>query len=377
MTNNFTSRQTEHFVALTKELQGVSTSSAFVQSTVGFHVAQSKQIEATHSQGFGDILKALPSQKLKGFLEVLERLMERANSLTELLVLAQKQNERRRADERLAAEREISERRIRELEADNARLREALEKKKKRDPRPIPQTSEGVNVEDVSARGSSNSERLRSKLLGHQVDLEGPRGNSNAGASMRPSPFSELRSGFDIVQQALPQQQRPAITGALGAYQLRQHVIHTSEIQGGRGSDQEAGHGDAWKRPRRSEKLSRRPLPNLSRSRSRSRSPIRKRRRASSHDNTLGPARMQVPHGLESDGLDNYSELHASSEPFTQPLHLADPAYMRDQGLGEAEKNLLENQHNLRALSETLHGLLLDGQEVMMAKQEAEKQVVY
>lgn len=412
MTNNFTSRQMEHIVALTAELQDAS-SSAFLQTTFSFHVTQTQQMDALHSQGFGDILKTLPSQKLKSFLEGLERIRERADSLTELLVLAQKQNEQRKANERLAAERATSERRIRELEAENTRLRKAL--RKKRDPRHSPSASENLDIDEIHfASSSPHSEPLAYEHL----DLVGSRGSSDASSSRRLTPTSELkredvlnscgkrtlfgddiRSGAGIVQGGLSGRQPSAdpneaaamdrtASDALIHYEAQKPVIHKSEIQRGRSSDQEAGHGESCSFRRRSRNRSIGMLVisdihmTSSQSRSRSRSlhrPCGDPAAALCVSTTPGHNRpftgafaTYATGGYLPSRHDNYekwSEIYDDSEPDTQPLHL-------NEGLLEAEENLIKNRDNLRALSETLHGLLLDGQEVMMAKKEVEEQIV-
>lgn len=142
MTNALASRQIEHISILTKDLHesaaGVNMPpmfSSFIQQSLNLHM--SDQAALQHEHGLEEILKSLPTHKMKGFVESVQSIMKRANSLTDLLLLVERQNDQRRAEARMALERQANEARIQQLVEENARLKEALRRRRSRSPPPL------------------------------------------------------------------------------------------------------------------------------------------------------------------------------------------------------------------------------------------------
>ncbi|ROW10617.1 hypothetical protein VMCG_01995 [Cytospora schulzeri] len=132
MTNKFATKQMEHIMVLTKELHegqigpDVTMMFAIFQQTLNLHVMPTGMSRAPETHGFEDVLKSLPTQKVKVFVDGIQKLMERAKSLQDMLVETERQNERRKAQARIEAERRINEQQIQELLAENARLKAKL-----------------------------------------------------------------------------------------------------------------------------------------------------------------------------------------------------------------------------------------------------------
>lgn len=133
MTNKFAMKQMEHIMLLTKELHegqigpDVTLMFAIFQQTLNFHVMPTQTSgvgPGTH--GFEEVLKTLPVQKAKAFVDGLQRLMDRAKSLQDMLVETERQNERRKAQARLEAERKANDEKTQELMAEIARLKARL-----------------------------------------------------------------------------------------------------------------------------------------------------------------------------------------------------------------------------------------------------------
>lgn len=118
-------------MALTKELHesqiGFDATMMYaniVQQTMNFHVKSTLDCaEAPDSHGFEEVLKSLPVQKVKVFVDGVQRLMDQAKSLQDMPVETERQNERRKAQTRIEAERRMNEQQVEELMAENARLK--------------------------------------------------------------------------------------------------------------------------------------------------------------------------------------------------------------------------------------------------------------
>lgn len=129
MTNNFASRHMEHIALLMKQLQECQIGSeltpmaADLQSTVSLHVSHTKAQDKTPVSGFEEVLRSLPIHEIKSFVEGIQMLMDRAKSLQDLILMTERENEKRRTEARIKAERQASEQRIRDLVAENARLK--------------------------------------------------------------------------------------------------------------------------------------------------------------------------------------------------------------------------------------------------------------
>lgn len=95
----------------------------FLQHSVSLRFSQNKKSEELPLSGFEEVLKSLPIREVKSFVDGIQRLMERAKSLQDLILMTERENERKRADARIEAERQASEERIRELLEENARLK--------------------------------------------------------------------------------------------------------------------------------------------------------------------------------------------------------------------------------------------------------------
>lgn len=125
MTNNFVSKHMDHIAELTKQLHECQIGSeltpmiAVLQHTVSLHDSQAE----TPVSGFEEVMKSLPIHEVKSFVDGIQRLMERAKSLQDLILMTERENERKRAQACIETERQASEQRIRELMADNARLK--------------------------------------------------------------------------------------------------------------------------------------------------------------------------------------------------------------------------------------------------------------
>lgn len=103
MTNAFASRQIEHISILTKghheSAAGASmppTFSAFIQQTLNLHI--SDQAALQHDHALEEVLKSVMMHKIKDFVESVQSIMKRANSLTDLLLSMERQNEQRKAE---------------------------------------------------------------------------------------------------------------------------------------------------------------------------------------------------------------------------------------------------------------------------------------
>lgn len=133
MTNNFASKHIDHIAVLTKQLHECQIGSELtpmitvLQHTVSLQVSQTKGTEESPLSGFEEVLKSLPIREVKSFVDGIQRLMERAKSLQDLILMTERENERKRADARIEAERQASEERIRELMEENARLKAMVE----------------------------------------------------------------------------------------------------------------------------------------------------------------------------------------------------------------------------------------------------------
>lgn len=129
MTNNFASKHMDHIAVLTKQMHECQIGSeltpmiGFLQHSVSLHFGQTKRPEEPPLSGFEEVLKSLPIREVKSFVDGIQRLMERAKSLQDLILITERENERKRADARIEAERQASEERIRELLEENARLK--------------------------------------------------------------------------------------------------------------------------------------------------------------------------------------------------------------------------------------------------------------
>lgn len=129
MTNNFASKHIDHIAVLTKQMHECQIGSeltpmmGFLQHSVSLHFSQTKRSEEPPLSGFEEVLKSLPIREVKSFVDGIQRLMERAKSLQDLILITERENERKRADARIEAERQASEERIRELMEENTRLK--------------------------------------------------------------------------------------------------------------------------------------------------------------------------------------------------------------------------------------------------------------
>lgn len=129
MTNNFVSKHMDHIAVLTKQMHECQIGSeltpmiGFLQHSVSLQFSQNKKSEEPHLSGFEEVLKSLPIHEVKSFVDGIQRLLERAKSLQYLILMTERENERKRADARIEAERQASEQRIRELMEENARLK--------------------------------------------------------------------------------------------------------------------------------------------------------------------------------------------------------------------------------------------------------------
>ncbi|KAJ0123518.1 hypothetical protein J7T55_011983 [Diaporthe amygdali] len=129
MVNNFASKHMDHIAVLTKQMHECQVGSELtpmivaLQHTVSLHVSHSKGPEEVPTSGFEEVLKSLPVHEVKSFVDGIQRLMERAKSLQDLILMTERENARKRAEARMEAERQASEQRIRELLAENARLK--------------------------------------------------------------------------------------------------------------------------------------------------------------------------------------------------------------------------------------------------------------
>lgn len=133
MTNNFASKHIEHIAVLTKQMHECQIGSELtpmitvLQHTVSLQVSQTKGSKESPLSGFEEVLKSLPIHEIKNFVDGIQRLMERAKSLQDLILMTERENERKRADARVEAERQASEERIRELMEENDRLKAMVE----------------------------------------------------------------------------------------------------------------------------------------------------------------------------------------------------------------------------------------------------------
>ncbi|KAH8762052.1 hypothetical protein F5883DRAFT_122619 [Diaporthe sp. PMI_573] len=201
MTNNFASRHMEHIAVLTKQLHECQIGSeltpmvSVLQSTVTLQVSHTKVPGKSPVSGFEEVLRSLPIHEIKNFVDGIQMLMERAKSLQDLILTTERENERRRAEARIKAERQASEQRIRELEAENARLKAVLKEQQnnahdsesqvlqpagvdavKRNRMPAPKSSTPTPKIKPSAAVAKDS---FSKLPGVQRDF--PYGERNSG----------------------------------------------------------------------------------------------------------------------------------------------------------------------------------------------------
>ncbi|POS78528.1 hypothetical protein DHEL01_v203086 [Diaporthe helianthi] len=137
MTNNFASRHMEHISVLTKQLHECQIGSdltpivSILQGSVSLQVSHTEGSVKRPVSGFEDVLKSLPINEIKSFVNGIQTLMERAKSIQDLILVTERENSRRRADARIMAERQASGQRIRELEAENARLKALVKEKEK------------------------------------------------------------------------------------------------------------------------------------------------------------------------------------------------------------------------------------------------------
>lgn len=129
MTNNFASKHMDHIAVLTKQMHECQIGSeltpmiGFLQHSVSLQFGQTKRPEEPPLSGFEEVLKSLPIREVKSFVDGIQRLMERAKSLQDLILITERENERKRADARIEADRQASEQRIRELMEETSRLK--------------------------------------------------------------------------------------------------------------------------------------------------------------------------------------------------------------------------------------------------------------
>ncbi|KUI73098.1 Protein SERAC1 [Cytospora mali] len=132
MTNKLAEKQMEHTLELTKELHESQTYPnatpvvAIFQQTLSFHVNRTMEPVPPQTNGFEELLKSLPTHKVKILVDGIQKLMDRAKSLQDLLLETERQNERRKAQSRIEAERMIVAQKVQELQRENSHLKAAL-----------------------------------------------------------------------------------------------------------------------------------------------------------------------------------------------------------------------------------------------------------
>lgn len=175
MTNNFASKHMDHIAVLTKQLHECQIGSELtpmitvLQHTVSLQVSQTKGTEETPLSGFEEVLKSLPIREVKSFVDGIQRLMERAKSLQELILMTERENERKRADARIEAERQASEERIRELMEENARLKAMVEEQEIASAGTAASTMQGALAERFLAKKGQARDQYRSVQLSAAV----------------------------------------------------------------------------------------------------------------------------------------------------------------------------------------------------------------
>lgn len=192
MTNNFASKHIDHIAVLTRQMHECQIGSELapminvLQHTVSLQVGQTKGLEESPSSGFEEVLKSLPIREVKSFVDGIQRLMERAKSLQDLIVMTERENERKRADARIEAQRQASEERIRELMEENARLKAMVEQQQSA---------------SASAATSTSQVPVVRKSRAKKVDPRRQHRNVEASAAIRKesppkSPDIERNSGY-------------------------------------------------------------------------------------------------------------------------------------------------------------------------------------
>lgn len=182
MTNNFASRHMKHISVLTKQLHEYQIGSeltpmmSILQNSVSLQVSHTQGSIKRPVSGFEEVLKSLPIDEIKSFVDGIQMLMERAKSIQDLILMKERENERRRTEARIIAERETSEQRIRELEAENARL-EALIKE---------QNNAALGFESQCLRPSSRPKRAKMSIPLHAQSIQPPTAVSKDSSSKLP-----------------------------------------------------------------------------------------------------------------------------------------------------------------------------------------------
>lgn len=175
MTNNFASKHIDHIAVLTKQLHECQIGSELtpmitvLQHTVSLQVSQTKGTEESPLFGFEEVLKSLPIREVKSFVDGIQRLMERAKSLQDLILMTERENERKRADARIEAERQASEERIRELMEENARLKAIVEEQGITTAGAAPSTMQGALAERFLAKKGKSRDQYRNVQLSAAV----------------------------------------------------------------------------------------------------------------------------------------------------------------------------------------------------------------
>ncbi|KAK7743881.1 hypothetical protein SLS53_003902 [Cytospora paraplurivora] len=135
MTNKFAAKQMDHILALTTELHEGQTdsnlTSMFISRQVsGDLLSQTIEPQAVHTHGFEEVLKSLPIHQVEMFVNGVQKLMDRAKSLQDLLLEAERQNEGREAQALIETERKISAQRLQTLAEEKTRLKKLLHEAK-------------------------------------------------------------------------------------------------------------------------------------------------------------------------------------------------------------------------------------------------------
>lgn len=119
----------DHISVLKKQLHDCQIGSelkpsvSIFQSILGLRVSHTEWSIKIPVSGFEQVLKSLPIDEIKSLVDGMQMLLERAKSVQDLILMTERENERRGTEAQIIAERQASEQRIRELEAENARLR--------------------------------------------------------------------------------------------------------------------------------------------------------------------------------------------------------------------------------------------------------------
>lgn len=201
MSNAFASRQMEHISFLTKELhEGTAEDglppmfATLIQQTVNLHIKDPGAAPQAH--GLDEILKSLPLHKMKSFVESVQSIIKRANALTDLLLLTERQNEQRKAEARMTAERQASEKRIQELMTENERLKKALESRRSRNLWHAGDENSTFSVDETSANKRRYESKPRSSRSRSRSRPSTPTGAEGIGDGLRNTEHQE--TSFNI-----------------------------------------------------------------------------------------------------------------------------------------------------------------------------------